>query len=53
MATRVHKLLYQETVEEPIHKLQQEKGKFAAGILADADISNRLDATMIRSLLAE
>ncbi len=48
----VHKLLCQETVEERIHKLQQEKGKLAAGILSDADISNRLDASMIRSLLA-
>jgi hypothetical protein len=47
----VHKLLCQETVEERIHKLQQEKGKLAAGILADADISKRLDAAMVRSLL--
>jgi SNF2 family DNA or RNA helicase len=44
-------LLCQETVEERIHKLQQEKGKLAAGILADADISKRLDAAMVRSLL--
>jgi SNF2-related domain/Helicase conserved C-terminal domain len=47
----VHKLLCQETVEERIHKMQQEKGKLAAGILADADVSNRLDATMVRALL--
>lgn len=47
----VHKLLCLDTVEERIHKLQQEKGKLAAGILADADISNKLDASMIRSLL--
>ena len=47
----VHKLLCQETVEERIHKLQQEKGKLAAGILSNADISNRLDAAMVRSLL--
>ncbi|MFT4175137.1 MAG: DEAD/DEAH box helicase [Luteolibacter sp.] len=47
----VHKLLCQETVEERIHKLQQEKGKLASGILADADLSSRLDATMVRSLL--
>lgn len=47
----VHKLLCQETVEERIHKLQQEKGKLAAGILADADISSKLDAAMISSLL--
>ncbi|MEO5716731.1 MAG: hypothetical protein ABIT37_24850 [Luteolibacter sp.] len=47
----VHKLLCQETVEERIHKLQQEKGKLAAGILADADISSKLDAAMIHSLL--
>src|SRR4051794_1223983 len=49
----VHKLLCQETVEERIHKLQQEKGKLAAGILADADISNRLDAAMVRTLLED
>ncbi len=49
----VHKLLCQDTVEERIHKLQQEKGKLAAGILANADISNRLDASMIRSLLEQ
>jgi hypothetical protein len=47
----VHKILCQDTVEERIHQLQQDKGKLAAGILADADISNRLDATMIRTLL--
>ncbi|RYZ91117.1 MAG: DEAD/DEAH box helicase, partial [Proteobacteria bacterium] len=47
----VHKLLCQETVEERIHKMQQEKGKLAAGILADADVSSKLDATMIRTLL--
>jgi SNF2 family DNA or RNA helicase len=47
----VHKLLCQDTVEERIHKLQQEKGKLAAGILADADISNRLSPEMVRTLL--
>lgn len=47
----VHKLLCQGTVEERIHKLQQEKGKLAAGILANADISTRLDATMVWALL--
>ena len=47
----VHKLLCQDTVEQRIHQLQQEKGKLAAGILADADISNRLDAAMVRTLL--
>ncbi len=47
----VHKLLCQDTVEERIHKLQQEKGKLADGILADADISNKLNPAMVRSLL--
>ena len=47
----VHKLLCQETVEERIHKLQQEKAKLAAGLLANADISARLDAAAVRSLL--
>ncbi|MBX3740775.1 MAG: DEAD/DEAH box helicase [Akkermansiaceae bacterium] len=47
----VHKLLCQDTVEERIHRLQQDKAKLAAGLLSDADISGRLDATMIRGLL--
>ena len=47
----VHKLLCQETVEERIHKLQIEKAKLADGLLADADIVRKLDATMIRELL--
>lgn len=46
----VHKLLCQDTVEERIHKLQQEKGKLAAGTLADADISN---AATVRALLSK
>lgn len=47
----VHKLLCQDTVEERIHKLQQEKSKLAASLLSDADISRRLDAKMMRALL--
>jgi SNF2 family DNA or RNA helicase len=47
----VHKLLCQETVEERIHKLQQEKAKLADGLLADADVVRKLDAAMIRELL--
>ncbi len=47
----VHKLLCQETVEERIHRLQQEKAKLADGMLADADIVRKLDVTMIRELL--
>ena len=47
----VHKLLCQDTVEERIHKLQQEKAKLAAGLLADADITNKLDPAMVRALL--
>ena len=47
----VHKLLCQETVEERIHRLQIEKAKLADGLLADADIVRKLDATMIRELL--
>ncbi len=47
----VHKLLCQDTVEQRIHQLQQDKAKLAAGLLADADISTKLDATMIRALL--
>jgi len=47
----VHKILCQETVEERIHRLQLEKSKLAEGLLADADVVRKLDATMIRELL--
>jgi non-specific serine/threonine protein kinase len=47
----VHKLLCQDTVEERIHKLQHQKGQLAAGILADADISQKLSPEMVRALL--
>ena len=47
----VHKLLCQETVEERIHRLQLEKAKLADGLLADADVVRKLDASMIRELL--
>ena len=47
----VHKLLCQETVEERIHKLQQDKAKLANDLLADADISQKLDTGMVRALL--
>ena len=43
--------LCQDTVEERIHKLQQDKAKLAAGLLADADITNKLDPAMVRALL--
>ena len=47
----VHKLLCQNTVEERIHKLQQEKAQLAAGLLADADITHKLSPEMVRALL--
>jgi hypothetical protein len=47
----VHKLLCQDTVEQRIHQLQQQKAQLAAGLLADADISQRLSPEMVRSLL--
>ena len=47
----VHKLLCQDTVEQRIHQMQQDKAKLAAGLLADADISQKLDASMVRALL--
>ena len=49
----VHKLLCQDTVEQRIHQMQQEKAKLAAGLLADADITNKLDPAMVRALLDE
>ncbi|MFD2255827.1 DEAD/DEAH box helicase [Luteolibacter algae] len=48
----VHKLLCQETVEERIHRLQLEKARLADGLLADSDIVRKLDAAMMRELLA-
>ena len=47
----VHKLLCQDTVEQRIHQMQQEKAKLASDLLADADIGSRLDASMVRALL--
>jgi superfamily II DNA or RNA helicase len=47
----VHKLLCQNTVEERIHKLQQEKAQLAAGLLSDADITHKLSPEMVRALL--
>ncbi len=47
----VHKLLCQDTVEERIHRLQIEKAKLADGLLADADVVRKINATMIRELL--
>jgi hypothetical protein len=49
----VHKLLCQDTVEERIHQLQQDKAKLAAGLLAGADIAAMLDPAMVRALLDE
>jgi superfamily II DNA or RNA helicase len=49
----VHKLLCQDTVEERIHQLQQDKAKLAAGLLADADLAATLDPAMVRALLDE
>ena len=49
----VHKLLCQDTVEGRIHKLQQDKAKLAAGLLANADITNKLDPAMVRACLEE
>ena len=47
----VHKLLCQDTVEERIHQLQQDKAKLAAGLLAGADLAATLDPEMVRVLL--
>jgi hypothetical protein len=47
----VHKLLCQDTVEQRIHQMQQEKANLAAGLLADAEISNKLSPKMVRALL--
>lgn len=48
----VHKLICQGTVEERIHKLQQQKSQLANALLADADISTRLDPAALGALLA-
>ncbi len=49
----VHKLLCQDTVEERIHQLQQDKAKLAAGLLAGADLAATLDPATLRALLEE
>lgn len=48
----VHKLICQGTVEERIHKLQQQKSQLANALLADADISTRLDSNTLGALLS-
>jgi SNF2 family DNA or RNA helicase len=47
----VHKLLCQDTVEQRIHQMQQDKAKLAAGLLSDADITDKLSPAMARALL--
>lgn len=47
----VHKLLCQETVEQRIHQLQQDKSKLATGLLAEGDLAQRLSPDMVRKLL--
>ena len=47
----VHKLLCQDTVEERIHQLQQDKAKLADDLLAGADHAAKLDAATVRALL--
>jgi SNF2 family DNA or RNA helicase len=49
----VHKLLSQDTVEQRIHQMQKQKNHLAAGLLADADITNKFDPAMVRALLEE
>ncbi|MFM2171365.1 MAG: hypothetical protein RI957_1594 [Verrucomicrobiota bacterium] len=48
----VHKLLCENTVEQRIHLLQQEKAELANALLAQADRSARLDPATLRNLLA-
>jgi superfamily II DNA or RNA helicase len=48
----VHKLLCENTVEQRIHLLQQEKAELANALLSQADRSARLDPATLRQLLA-
>ncbi len=48
----VHKLLCENTVEQRIHLLQQEKAELANALLAQADRSAKLDPATLRHLLA-
>jgi superfamily II DNA or RNA helicase len=48
----VHKLLCENTVEQRIHLLQQEKAELANNLLSQADRSARLDPATLRNLLA-
>jgi len=47
----VHKLLCEDTVEQRIHQMQQQKAKLAADLLVDTDISNKLSPDMVSRLL--
>jgi hypothetical protein len=38
-------------MEQRIHQLQQEKAKLAADLLADGDISQKLNPWMVQALL--
>ena len=40
-------------VDKPVfvHKLQQDNARLTAGLLADADITNKPDPAMVRALL--
>ena len=42
-----------DTVEQRTHQMQQQKAQLAAGLLADADISNKLSPEMVKALLQE
>lgn len=48
----VHKLLCENTVEQRIHLLQQEKAELANTLLSQADRSAKLDPATLRNLLA-
>jgi superfamily II DNA or RNA helicase len=47
----VHKLLCQDTVEQRIHQMQQQKARLAADLLADTGIAGKASLEMVRRLL--
>jgi SNF2 family DNA or RNA helicase len=48
----VHKLLCENTVEQRIHLLQQEKAELANNLLSQSDRTARLDPATLNDLLA-
>ena len=49
----VHKLIRQDTVEQRIHRMQQEKQALADDLLAESRTPRNTDAAMVQALLGD